>query len=233
MPFPSGKVVAIIPAAGMGVRMKTSTPKQYLELNDKPLLVHTLEKFQRCQSIDEIILVVPKGSLKETEQLVAKWRIDKLLCVIPGGKERQDSVREGLKNLPEKTDIVVIHDGVRPFISVQKIREAVEAASKHGASILALPVKETVKESRGSWVEKTLDRTPLMSVQTPQCFFNQWIQDAHSRAEKDNFYATDDAALVERMGHPVFIVQGEEKNVKITSPSDLKMAGWLSQEEVL
>ena len=203
----------------------------YLRLNNKPLLIHTLEKFQRCQSIDEIILVVPKRSQKITEQFIVKWKIDKLLCVIPGGKERQDSVREGLNNLPGKTEIVVIHDGVRPFISIEKIKEAVEAASKHGASILALPVKETIKERKGQWVKNTLDRELLLNVQTPQCFLKQWIRDAHSRAEKDNFYATDDAALVERIGHPVFLVQGEEKNVKITSHSDLKLAEWLLQEE--
>ena len=231
MPSRSGKVVAIIPAAGVGVRMKTSTPKQYLELKNKPLLIHTLEKFQLCQSIDEIILVVPKHTLRETEQLVIKWKIEKLLCVIPGGEERQDSVREGLNNLPEKTQIVVIHDGIRPFISIHKIQEAVEAAAKHGASVLALPVKETIKERKGHWVKNTLDREPLLNVQTPQCFLKQWIRDAHTRAEKDNFYATDDSALVERIGHPVFIVQGEEKNVKITSPSDLKLAEWLLQEE--
>ena len=145
MPNPSEKVVSIIPAAGLGVRMGLAVPKQYYEIDHKPLLIYTLEKFQFCHSVDKVVLVVPVEDVEETERMVTDLKITKVSRVVQGGEERQDSVREGLKMVPDHTEIVVIHDGVRPFVSSQKIEDCIEAAKEHGASILALPVKKDRK----------------------------------------------------------------------------------------
>ena len=231
MPTPSAKVVSIIPAAGMGVRMGLPLPKQYYEIDNKPILAYTLEKFQKCHAVDGIILVVSEDIIERSKEIVDQWKIQKVFRVIQGGEKRQDSVRAGLNVLSGQTEIVVIHDGVRPFVSVMKIQESIEAAKQHGAAILVVPVKDTIKRCQGLWVEETLERDTLYRVQTPQCFCVEWIRNAYAKAAEDDYYATDDAALVERLGHRIRIIDGEDINIKLTSPADLKLAERLIREE--
>jgi 2-C-methyl-D-erythritol 4-phosphate cytidylyltransferase len=229
---PRGKIVAIIPTAGSGRRLGGETPKQFLNIQGKPIIIHTLEKFNRCSIIDEVILIVPTSYVGRARETVTRWGPLKVKAVIAGGEERQDSVQNGLDHLPEDVEIVVVHDGVRPFVSAEKIHEVGEKARECGGAILAVPVKDTVKIGREGWVEQTLDRDTLWSVQTPQAFRVDWIRKAYEKAKKEGYYATDDAALVERLGHRVAIVMGEEKNIKITTPADFSLAEMVVKKEM-
>jgi len=218
------KVVAIIAAGGSGVRMKTGIPKQFLILQNKPIIIHTLEKFTGCGRVQQINLVVPPSEMAKTIQLIRKWNLAKPVEVIAGGKTRQHSVRNGLSQLPDNTDIVVIHDGVRPFISKEIINRCIKETKKWEAVITALPLSDTIKEVVDHQVQTTLDRSRLWRVQTPQSFTKDLLIKAYKKAWQNNIIATDDSALVEYIGHAVRVIKGEEKNIKITSPEDLKIA---------
>jgi len=228
-----GKVVALIPTAGSGKRVGSEVPKQFLEIQGKPVIIYTLEKFDRCSLIDDVILIVPLEHVRLAEEVIAKWCIQKVGNVIAGGKERQDSVQNGLDCLPEDVEIVVVHDGVRPFVSVEKISEVVESVRKWGGAVLALPVKDTVKKARMGWVEETLDRRTIWSVQTPQAFRIDWMKEGYEKAKQEEFYATDDSTLIERLGCRVALIMGEEKNIKITTPADIQLAEMFVDQEVL
>jgi len=230
---PSKQVVAIIPCAGLGRRMGGVVPKQFLEIQGKPLVVFTLDKFERCPEIHHVVLVVPPDHIETARAMTERWGMSKVDKVVAGGDERQDSVANGLGELPEECEIVIVHDGVRPFISISKIQEVVAAARKKGAAILAVPVKDTVKRGRDGCVEETLERDSLWAVQTPQGFRTDWIRAAYEKARQDGYSGTDDAALLERCGYRVTIVEGEERNVKITSPEDLAWAEFRIKEEGL
>lgn len=219
-----GKVVAIVVAAGFGERMGSKIPKQFLEIRGKPIVGYTLEKFDLCSEVDEVILVVQAEHVQDAREMLNECSIQKVCRVVAGGPERQDSVQNGLKNLPEGVEIVIVHDAVRPFVSVKKIGEVVEAARDGGAAVLAVHVKDTTKRGKHRWVEETLDRDDLWHVQTPQCFRADWIVEGYERAGQDGYSTTDDAALVERLGYDVKIVEGEDRNIKITSPVDLLLA---------
>jgi 2-C-methyl-D-erythritol 4-phosphate cytidylyltransferase len=219
------KTIAIIAAGGQGKRIEGKLPKQFLMLKDKPILAHTVGKFERCELIEEIILVVPEDYLEYCSQaIVDKYGFKKVRKVVCGGKERQDSVYSGLKACPSDTSIVVIHDGVRPFISPDKISESVEMCQEKRAVVLAVPVKETVKRVAHSNIITTLDREKLWLTQTPQTFEYKLILNAYKKAEEDNFVGTDDSALVERLGYEVTILEGDYKNIKITTTEDLMIA---------
>ena len=218
------KIAAILPSAGSGKRMGENIPKQFLKIQNKPIFVYTLEKFDSCALINEIVLVVRIEDVDVVKQLVKKWGIKKVTRVVAGGEERQDSVLNGLKALSEEIDVVVVHDAVRPFVSIKKIEEVVKIALEKDAAILAIPIKDTIKRGRDGYVEATLNRKLLWAVQTPQVFKVDLIKKAFEKAKEDGIYATDDSSLVERLGHPVYIVEGEEKNIKITSPEDLLIA---------
>lgn len=219
------RVTALIPAAGSGERIGGKINKQFIEISGKPILVYTLEKFEECKSIDEVILILPQRWLEYgRSQIVARFGLQKVKRIIPGGRERQDSVYQGLKAIEEKTDIVLIHDGVRPFIRPDKIEDSIRLCQQFGAVILALPVRYTVKEIRDGAVVKTLDRDLLWEIQTPQTFRYPIILEAYSKAMKEGFYSTDDSALVERVGYKVRILEGQWDNIKITSPWDLELA---------
>lgn len=219
------RVTALIPAAGSGERLGGKINKQFIEINSKPILVYTLEKFEKCRSIDEVILILPQRWLEYgRSQIVARFGLRKVERIIPGGKERQDSVYHGLKAIKEKTDVVLIHDGVRPFIRPDKIEESVRLCQQFGATILALPVRYTLKEVHDGTVVRTLDRKLLWEIQTPQTFRYDIILEAYSKAMKEGFYSTDDSALVERVGYKVKILEGQWDNIKITSPWDLELA---------
>jgi 2-C-methyl-D-erythritol 4-phosphate cytidylyltransferase len=217
------KAVAVIPAAGVGQRMGQNVSKQYLCLGGVPILIHTLRKFDQSPSVKAVYLTCPEGDLQYIEkELLPQHGIVKVEEVVAGGEKRQDSVRIGLSFVDDDTDVVVIHDGVRPFVSVDLIERTILEADEMGAVCAGVPVKDTVKVTcDGGWVRRTLDRNTLWLVQTPQTFRREIIQRAHQEAYNERFYGTDDAMLVERMGLPVRMIHGSYENIKMTTPEDL------------
>lgn len=214
------KVGAIIPAAGSGKRIGASVPKQFLEIQGKPLLHHTLTVFASCKLIDYVVLVMPRADVDEIgKDWLNKYAI--VREVVVGGEQRQDSVYNGFNSLEEGTDIVVVHDGVRPFATPQMITATVEAAQQHGAAITAIPVSDTVKQAVDGFVIQTVPRDGLWRVQTPQAFQRGLLQQAFKKAKKDSYYGTDEGSLVEYLGERVKIVPGSELNIKITRKEDL------------
>ena len=214
------KVGAIIPAAGRGKRIGASVPKQFLEIQGRPLLHHTLMVFASCKLIDYVVLVMPRADVDEMgEDWLNKYEI--VREVVVGGEQRQDSVYNGFSSLEKGTDIVVVHDGVRPFTTPQMIIATVEAAQQHGAAITAIPVSDTVKQAADGFVKQTVSRDGLWRVQTPQAFHYRLLQQAFKKAKKDSYYGTDEGALVEYLGKPVRIVPGSELNIKITGREDI------------
>ena len=214
------KVGAIIPAAGRCKRIGALVPKQFLEIQGKPLLHHTLTVFASCKLIDYVVLVMPRTDVDEMgEDWLNKYEIVREVGV--GGEQRQDSVYNGFNSLEEGTDIVVVHDGVRPFTTPQMIIATVEAAQQHGAAITAIPVSDTVKQAADGFVKQTVSRDGLWRVQTPQAFQYGLLQQAFKKAKKDSYYGTDEGSLVEYLGERVKIVPGSELNIKITRKEDL------------
>ncbi|MGD9161124.1 MAG: 2-C-methyl-D-erythritol 4-phosphate cytidylyltransferase [Desulfobacteraceae bacterium] len=224
------RTIAIIPAAGFGVRMKSDIPKQFLTLDGKPILAVTLEKFNSCSLIDGIILVVPADDVGFcTSEIVEKYNLNKVLKVTPGGKRRQDSVRAGIDAIDGECDCVLIHDGVRPFVNPDTIKSSIEAIKDERAVITAVPVKDTVKQvGEDGYVSKTYERRLLWLVQTPQVFRYDDIRNAHKKADTEAWdEVTDDAMLMEKLGIPVKVVQGSEENIKVTTRHDLEYAEFL------
>lgn len=218
-------VVGIVAAAGRGKRMGQEVRKQYLSLAGKPLLVHTLTRLLQYDFNELIVVVTPGEENYCREEILAPYGFNQKTRVIPGGKERQDSVYNALKTLSSETEVVLIHDGARPFVSLEMIREAVNSAYGYGAAIAAVPVKDTIKEVDGEgFVVDTPPRETLWSVQTPQAFLFPLILEAYQRAEELNYKGTDDASLVEREGKPVKVIQGSYENIKVTTPEDLAVA---------
>jgi 2-C-methyl-D-erythritol 4-phosphate cytidylyltransferase len=203
--------------------MGTAESKQYLLLQDKPIIVHTLEVFQKHELITEIVLVTGEEDVERCRQWVHAYKLDKVTAVIPGGSERQHSVRRGLGEL--KTSWVMVHDGVRPFVQGSEIEACYERARSVGASVLAVPVKDTIKQvdSEGK-VLSTPDRRSLWAIQTPQTFRLSELLAAYDEAAKDGFLGTDDSSLAERSGITVSVVEGSYRNIKITTPEDLDFA---------
>jgi 2-C-methyl-D-erythritol 4-phosphate cytidylyltransferase len=219
------KTKAIIVAAGKGERIGGNIPKQFIEIKKKPVLAYTVEKFEKCEMVNEIVLIVPEDYMSFCSyNVIDVYDFRKVKRILSGGKERQDSVYKGLSALSENTDIVVIHDGVRPFISTQKIRESIELCEKEKAVILALAVNETVKRVENEYVVTTLNREKLWLAQTPQVFEYRLILDAYKKAIEDGFISTDDSSLVERLGFKVKVIEGEYENIKITTGEDLVLA---------
>ncbi|OIJ17115.1 2-C-methyl-D-erythritol 4-phosphate cytidylyltransferase [Anaerobacillus alkalilacustris] len=217
------KYSVVIPAAGQGKRMKLNKNKQFLLLEDKPVIVHTLNTFQNDNWCEEIIIVANKDEIEQITQLTNIYKISKVSKVVFGGTERQHSVRNGLKALGGDK-IVLVHDGARPFVKEEHIHRLVEETEKTEAAILAVPIKDTVKMSEGEYVSHTVDRSSLWSVQTPQAFRLQAILSAHEWAEKNNFLGTDDASLMEKLEKPVSIVTGDYFNIKLTTREDIVFA---------
>jgi 2-C-methyl-D-erythritol 4-phosphate cytidylyltransferase len=214
------KVGAIIPAAGCGKRIGGSIPKQFIKFKGEPLLHHTLMVFSSCELVDYVILVMPQADADaEGKDWLSKYKIIKKIVV--GGEQRQDSVYNGFNSLEELTEIVVVHDGVRPFATPQMIISTVEEARKYGAAITAIPVSDTIKKVTDGFVEKTITRDGLWRVQTPQAFKYDLLKEAFQKAQRDSYYGTDEGSLVEYLGEPVRIVSGSELNMKITHKEDL------------
>jgi 2-C-methyl-D-erythritol 4-phosphate cytidylyltransferase len=225
IPHPSSlNVIALIPAAGAGKRMGRETSKQYLEIGGRPILAHTLDVFDRCDAVSEVCLIVPEDDCPYACDLVDGMRFSKPIRVIAGGKERQDSVKNGLDAI-YNCDIVMVHDGVRPFVTEAIINRSIEETAKYGATVVAIPAKDTIKsvDAEGNVIE-TLDRKRLWQIQTPQTFRYEILKEAFDKAYKEGFYGTDDAALVERLGCKVKVVEGSYDNIKITTQEDLVIA---------
>jgi 2-C-methyl-D-erythritol 4-phosphate cytidylyltransferase len=219
---------ALITAGGHGRRMGSPLPKQYLLLNRTPILALTLKVFADHPLIDEIVLTVPPGDeglCRET--VVAPVASNKVTTIVPGGPDRQASVWNGLQALVH-TDLVAIHDGVRPLVLPQVITATLSAAESVGAAVAAVTVRDTVKMQCASHI-KTVPREDLWLAHTPQTFRTALIREAHGQALRDWFRGTDDAVLVERLGHPVTLVQDSEENIKITTPEDLELAAYFLQ----
>ncbi len=225
-----GKTIAIVPAGGAGRRMGTSRAKQYLDLHGRPVLAHSLAALQASPAIDEIILVVPEADLSRVRKdIVETFSLTKVTKILPGGRERQDSVRNGLAAVGDDCRVVVVHDGVRPFPPAPLIRRVVTLARRGTASIAGVPAKDTVKRAdQDGTVLETLDRRELWLIQTPQAFPAAMLKEAYRKAEAEGIRGTDDATLVERAGYPVTVVPGDYGNIKITTREDLAAAEWRS-----
>ena len=220
------KVTAVIVAGGKGKRMKGATRKQYLSLAGHPVLIRTLNIFIRLDEVDSICLVVPEADMAYCASLVSGISGNtKKIKLVPGGDERQDSVYNGLREVEDKTGIVVIHDAVRPCVRSRHIKECIREAETSGACILGLPASDTLKRiAADGAITKTLDRDDVWLAQTPQAFTYSLIVKAHELAQADGFCGTDDASLVEYLGHPVRMVNGSKYNIKITTRDDLLLA---------
>ena len=222
---------AIIPAAGIGVRMHADRAKQMLELGGVPVLVHTLMRFQHCDAIDQIILVLQPNLTTEVLAMISRHHLTKVARVVAGGAERQDSVYRGLQVVKEETaGIIAVHDAVRPFIKPEEIRSVIERAETTGAALMALAATDTIKQVKSGRVQRTLDRRRIYYAQTPQAFRYSIIREAFERAYADGFMGTDESQLVERVGHRVSIVEGSPINIKITRPFDLRFAEAIQKE---
>lgn len=205
--------------------MGADVPKQFLTLGGVPLLVHALQAFESTPIISEIILVVPEDDCAYCrEDIIQKYGLKKVSQVVAGGRRRQDSVLNGVRAANPATEIVAVHDAVRPFVTVEMITQVVEAARRDGAAILAIPMRDTVKRvNTEHLITETLNREELWLAQTPQAFRRELLLQAHHQGEVDGVHATDDAFLVERLGHSVTVVQGSSDNIKVTRPEDLHM----------
>jgi len=226
------KCSVVIVAAGSGKRMKSDISKQYLTINEKPILAHTIEKFENCSYINEIIVVVTESDINYCrEQIIAKYNSKKAKKIVIGGSERQISVFNGLKEVDKNTDIILIHDGVRPFIKNIDIIKIIEQTKLYKACVIGVKVKDTIKicdESNN--VLETPDRKYLWAAQTPQAFFSDIIINAYQKAFRDNFIGTDDCMIVERTGIKIKMIEGSYDNIKITTPEDLLIANAILQQ---
>lgn len=214
---------AVVVAAGRGTRMGAADNKPYLKLAGRAVLAHTLEAFERSDSVKSIVLVVSSGEQKKAAEIIGNEGFGKVKLIIPGGAERQDSVYAGLTALD--TEGVLVHDAARPLITSAQIEACCRAAEEHGSSAIAVPVKDTIKISDGNgFIVATPERRTLWSVQTPQAFLRLELMQAHRQAQEEGATATDDAMLLERLGRKVAIVEGDYANLKITTPEDLPIA---------
>lgn len=220
-------VSAIILAGGKGKRMGKDISKQFILVKDKPIIYYTIKKFSDCKLIDEIILVLPKDEIEYCKKEVLEKYSLKVDKIIEGGKERQDSVYNGLKAL-KNSDIVLIHDGARPFVSEKIILEGIENAKKYGAAAPGVMPKDTIKvKDELSFSKETLKRESLIAIQTPQVFKKDIIVKCHERVREDNISVTDDTMVVERYGYKVYLYDGDYTNIKVTTPEDLILCEYL------
>lgn len=223
----SVQTTVVLAAAGPGTRLGAPEPKAFVLLRDVPLFIHTLRALLRSPAVSSVVVAVPAGERVRAERWLDKlgpWHCP--VRLVPGGTERQDSVRNGLESAD--TELVAVHDAARPFIDADVIQAAVTAAAEHGASIVATPATDTLKrvDSNGRIVA-TIPRDDVWLAQTPQVFRAEILREAHAAASRANLSLTDDAALVERLGLPVRVVRGNPENRKITTAADLRWADWL------
>jgi len=218
------KVCAVILAAGKGKRMAAGKNKQFIDINGRPVLYHTLKAFEKSVAIDEIVLVCAKGEIGYcSEKIVEKYGFEKVKSIVSGGAERQDSVLRGLRAV-KGCEIVLIHDGARPFVTNRIIEDGIRFAREFGASACGVTPKDTIKvRDESGFSECTLDRSRLFSVQTPQCFRLDMILGCYEKIQAGGILFTDDTSVAEYFGHNVFLYEGSYDNIKITTPEDLTL----------
>ena len=226
------KTVALIVAAGKGERMRGRVKKQFIPLKGMPLLYYTLKAFEEFEGIENMYLVLDEGDFEYcAREIIQKYGIKKVSQIVPGGERRQDSVWNGLKAMEGRCHMVIVHDGVRPFVSPEILKRLTAAMIDAQAVVTAIPALDTIKRVDGTGiVVDTLQRNTLFHVQTPQGFRFDLIQEAYERALREGIQGTDDAYFVERMGMPVKVVEGSSFNIKITMPEDIALAHYILQE---
>jgi 2-C-methyl-D-erythritol 4-phosphate cytidylyltransferase len=232
------RIAAILPAAGLGTRMGAETPKQFLELEGVPIVIHSVRRIASCALVTDIIIATRGDVVASLEVRVRAEKFKQTVRVVKGGDSRQDSVALALKEVPADTEIVLVHDAVRPFVTTEQIARVIEEARRCQAAILGIPAMDTVKEvKRASLPEDvaliigTIPRERVVLAQTPQAFATKLIREAFERAGADGVNASDEAGLVERIGHDVHVVLGSERNIKITRPADMELARFYLQRE--
>ncbi len=230
--YKSYYVSVIIAAAGMSNRMGSKINKQFIAVGGKPILAHTIEKFERSRYIDEIILVAKEEEIEYCrKEIVKKYKFKKVTNIIRGGKERQDSVYNGILALNEKSDIVLVHDGARPFVKLENIEDGIKGVEKYGACVIGVPVTDTIKVvGEDNVISNTPRRELLWAAQTPQCFFKEILIKGYEKALSDGYLGTDDSSIVERVGYDVKMIMGSYENIKITTPEDIILAESLIKE---
>ncbi|HTR47076.1 MAG TPA: 2-C-methyl-D-erythritol 4-phosphate cytidylyltransferase [Verrucomicrobiae bacterium] len=232
------RITAIVPAAGLGTRMGADQPKQFLELDGVPLIIFTLRRLAACASITDFLIATRTEDVMSLQDKVARAGLGRPARVIHGGDTRQQSVANALAQVDPATEIVLVHDAVRPFVTLDQIERVIAEARARGAAILGIPAIDTVKEVKRTslpenvaLISATIPRERIVLAQTPQAFSYPLLRDAFRKAEQDGVTASDEAALVERLGRDVFVVLGSERNLKITRPADMDLARfYLAQE---
>ena len=232
------RVIAVLPAAGLGTRMGADTPKQFLELDGVPLVVYTLRRLAACTAITDFFISTRAEEIVSLQDKVAKAGIGRPARVIHGGDTRQQSVANALAQVDPSTEIVLVHDAVRPFVTVAQIERVIAEARTRGAAILGIPAIDTVKEVKRAslpedvaLISATIPRERIVLAQTPQAFSFALLRDAFKKAQQDDVTSSDEAALVERFGSSVYVVLGSERNLKITRPSDMELARFYLEQE--
>jgi 2-C-methyl-D-erythritol 4-phosphate cytidylyltransferase len=232
------RIAAILPAAGLGTRMGAETPKQFLELDGAPIAILSLRRIASCELITDIILATRADNIAQLEHRAAQEKLKQRVRVVRGGDSRQESVAQALQHVPDDAEIVLVHDAVRPFVTREQVLRVIEEARKTRAAILGIPAMDTVKEvKRASLPEDvalitaTIPRERVVLAQTPQAFSAKLLKEAFARAQADGVTASDEAGLVERLGHDVHVVLGSERNIKITKPADMELARFYLERE--
>jgi 2-C-methyl-D-erythritol 4-phosphate cytidylyltransferase len=232
------RIAAIVPAAGLGTRMGAETPKQFLELDGMPLLLFTLRRLATCAAITEFFISTRAEDIVPLQDKVAKAGLGRPARVVHGGDTRQQSVANALAQVDPTTEIVLVHDAVRPFVTLEQIERVIAEARTRGAAILGIPAIDTVKEVKRAslpqdvaLITSTIPRERIVLAQTPQAFQYALIRNAFRTGQKDGVTASDEAGLVERLGHDVYVVQGSDRNLKITRPADMELARFYLEQE--
>jgi 2-C-methyl-D-erythritol 4-phosphate cytidylyltransferase len=232
------RIAAILPAAGLGTRMGAETPKQFLELDGTPIVIHSVRRIASCPLVTDIIIATRAVVVASLEERVRSENLKQSVRVVSGGDSRQESVAQALAQVSDDTEIVLVHDAVRPFVTVEQITRVIEEARLRQAAILGIPAMDTVKEvKRASLPEDvaliigTIPRERVVLAQTPQAFTTKLLKEAFARAQADSVNASDEAGLVERIGHDVHVVLGSERNMKITKPADMDLARFYVERE--
>ncbi len=232
------QIAAIVPAAGLGTRMGGDQPKQFLELDGVPLIIFTLRRLAACSAITEFFIATRSEDVAALQEKVDKAGLGRPARVVHGGGTRQQSVGNALAQVDPSTEIVAVHDAVRPFVTPAQVDRLIAEARIRGAAILGIPAIDTVKEvKRASLpqdvavISATIPRERIVLAQTPQVFRYGLLREAFKKAQEDDFTGSDEAAIVERFGHEVFVVLGSERNLKITRPADMDLARFYLQQE--
>jgi len=233
-----GQIIAILPAAGLGTRMGAEMPKQFLELDGVPIAILAVRRVASCAQVSQIIVATRQDGIAKLEERIRKENFKQPVRVIKGGDSRQESVAEALKLVPDDTELVLVHDAVRPFVAPEHVTRVIEEARRCRAAIVGIPAMDTVKEvKRASLPEdvalitNTIPRERVVLAQTPQVFDTRLLKEAFARAAADGVNASDEAGLVERLGYDVHVVHGSERNIKITKPADMDLARFVLQLE--